>query len=190
MTKGAEVESRKAPAPPFAGEELWETSMPVENATSYPPIWTQPPVIAQSAVILRSFERIVGRTLIATSGDDAANARALFEAPFAVLAHGTEADPIFSYGNATALRLWDMSFDAFTRMPSRMSAEPMLREERQLLLERAARQGFIDDYAGVRISSAGARFRIEDVILWSLIDEAGVTQGQAAYVPRWTLIQD
>jgi hypothetical protein len=150
------------------------------------PVWTRPRVVAQSALILRSFHAKVGRAMLPSSGDDLADARALFEARFAVLAHGTQDDPIFFYGNATALRLWDMSFEDFTRMPSRLSAEPMLREERQSLLERAARQGYIDDYRGVRISSGGARFRIENVILWTLADDDGVSHGQAAFVPEWT----
>jgi hypothetical protein len=149
-------------------------------------MWTRPHVIAQSALILWSFQATVGRALLSSSGDDLVDARALFEAPVAVLAHGTQDDPIFFYGNATALRLWDMSFEDFTRMPSRLSAEPMLREERQGLLERAARQGYIDDYRGVRISSGGARFRIENVILWTLADGAGVSHGQAAFIPEWT----
>ena len=64
-----------------------------------------------------------------------------------------------------------------------MSAEPLPREERPQLLERAARRGFIDDYAGIRISSTGARFRIQHVILRTLKDEAGASLGQSAYVP-------
>jgi hypothetical protein len=149
-------------------------------------IWTRPDVVAASALIVRSFERLVGRALAPATGDPVADARALFEAPFAVLAHGVQPDPVLFYGNETALRLWDMSFDAFTRMPSRLTAEPMLREERQRLLETAARKGFIDDYAGVRISSSGARFVIRDVILWTLQDEAGAPHGQAAFIPAWT----
>jgi hypothetical protein len=150
------------------------------------PLWARPQVVAQSALILRSFQARVGRALLPSNGDDLADARALYEAPFAVLAHGTQDDPIFFYGNATALRLWDMSFEDFTRMPSRLSAEPMLREDRQSLLETAARLGYIDDYRGVRISSSGARFRIENVILWTLADDVGVSHGQAAFIPEWT----
>lgn len=150
------------------------------------PVWARPQTIADSALILRSFQSVVGRPLLPASGDAGADAQGLFEAPFAVLAHGTQEDPVFFYGNATALRLWDMNFADFTRMPSRLSAEPMLREERQSLLERAARQGFIDDYRGVRISSGGTRFWIENVILWTLRDENGATRGQAAFVPDWT----
>ncbi|MDB5644260.1 MAG: hypothetical protein JWN07_3577 [Hyphomicrobiales bacterium] len=147
-----------------------------------------PTVVADSALILKSFHAVVGRPLLPATGDARADSRALFDAPFAVLAHGTQDDPVFFYGNACALRLFEMDFTAFTRMPSRLSAEPMLREERQALLARAAQHGFIDDYAGIRISSTGARFRIENVILWTLTDEAGVTRGQAAYVPNWRVV--
>lgn len=65
-------------------------------------------------------------------------------------------------------------------MPSRLSAEAPLREERQALLERVSRRGFIDDYAGIRISARGTRFRIENAVVWNLIDAAGVRHGQAA----------
>ena len=148
-------------------------------------IWTRPPVTAASALILRSYERVVGRALLPASGDPAEDARALFEAPFAVLAHGAQDDPVLFYGNALALRLWSMSFEEFTRMPSRLTAEPMLREERQRLLAAAARKGFIDDYTGVRIASDGRRFMIRDVTLWTLTDGDGAGRGQAARVPVW-----
>lgn len=65
-------------------------------------------------------------------------------------------------------------------MPSRLSAEAPLREERAALLERVSRHGFIDDYAGIRISARGTRFRIENAVVWNLIDGAGVCHGQAA----------
>lgn len=146
-------------------------------------VWERSQVVARSRLILRSFHRVVGRALLPEGGDDGAMSRALFHAPFAVLAHGVEADPILFYGNAAALGLWEMDFDGFTKMPSRLTAEPVLREERQRLLERAGRKGYIDDYAGVRVSSRGARFRIESVILWNLLDEAGTVHGQAAFIP-------
>ena len=69
--------------------------------------------------------------------------------------HGTEPDPVFFYGNRLALELFGMDFAAFTRLPSRFSAEPLLREERALLLERVTRDGFIDDYSGIRIAACG-----------------------------------
>lgn len=151
-------------------------------------IWERPAVIAHAALILHSFEAVVGRALLPSSGDERQDAQALFAAPFAVLAHGTQDDPILFYGNAMALQVFEMHFDDFTRMPSRLTAEPLLREERQHLMQRAARRGYIDDYAGVRISSTGQRFRIENVILWTLKDDSGATCGQAACIPSWVMV--
>ena len=73
----------------------------------------------------------------------------------------------------------------FTRLPSRYSAEPLAREERARLLERVSRDGFIDDYAGVRISASGKRFRIERAVVWDLVDPAGGHHDQAATFSHW-----
>ena len=43
-----------------------------------------------------------------------------------------------------------------------------------------AAQGFIRDYAGVRIAASGRRFRIDDAVVWNLVDADGVRHGQAA----------
>jgi len=61
----------------------------------------------------------------------------------------------------------------------------MHRDERQQLLDRTRAQGFVDDYAGIRISATGKRFRIEQAIVWNLLDEAGSYCGQAATFDRW-----
>lgn len=148
-------------------------------------IWRRPDVVDHSARLIASLRTCVGRDLIAPSTYDLQNAKALFEAPFALLSHGVQADPILNYGNKIALDLWEMNFQAFTQMPSRLTAEPMLREERQRLLETAARKGYIDDYSGIRISARGTRFRISNVILWSVTDGQGTKYGQAAMFDLW-----
>ena len=61
----------------------------------------------------------------------------------------------------------------------------MERQERARQLERVRRDGFIDDYAGVRISATGKRFRIEQAVVWNLIDGNGEIHGQAATFDRW-----
>ena len=53
------------------------------------------------------------------------------------------------------------------------------------MLERVSRDGFIDDYAGVRISASGKRFRIERAVVWNLVDPAGGHHGQAATFSHW-----
>ncbi len=141
---------------------------------------------ARIRLIAESFARLLRRPLV--QGLDVVEA--LWSAPGAIVAHGTEADPVFFFGNRTALRLFELSFEDFTRLPSRLSAEPLLREERAALLERVTRDGFIEDYAGVRISAKGARFRIERAVVWNLIDSAGMVRGQAAAFDRWTPIDD
>jgi hypothetical protein len=123
--------------------------------------------------------------LIDTIDDPAA---ALWAAPRAIVAHGTEPDPIFFYGNATALALFELPFAQFTQLPSRLSAEPVHRDERARLLDRVARDNFIDDYAGIRISSTGRRFRIEQATVWNLIHAAGAIHGQAATFDCWTML--
>ena len=115
-------------------------------------------------------------------------ARQLFEAPFVVVSHGTQPDPIFNYGNQTALRLWELDWPQFTQLPSRCSAEPLAQADRDRLLQQAKAQGFINNYAGVRISSTGKRFRIQNVILWDVLDEAGTCCGQAATFDRWEML--
>lgn len=135
------------------------------------------------ALIADSHARLTGRPLVSAEGDVA---EALWSAPRAIVAHGTEADPVFFFGNLMALDRFEIDADAFAAMPSRLSAEAMLRDERQALLDRVARDGFIDDYAGVRISATGRRFRIEAATVWNLVDAAGRLHGQAATFDRWT----
>ena len=137
-------------------------------------------------LLLDSFARLLGRELISRQGSAEAQAERLFQAPFVVVAHGTEADPLLNYGNAAALALWEMDLATLTRTPSRLTAEPVHRDERARLLERTRRDGYVDDYAGIRISSTGRRFQIEQAIVWNLVDAAGIHHGQAATFDRWT----
>jgi len=133
------------------------------------------------ALIAESFQRLTGQKLIDSDGD-------LWTAPRAILAHGTEPDPVFFYGNALALSLFEMTPEQFAQLPSRLSAEPVHRDERARLLDRVTRDGYIDDYAGIRVSATGRRFRIEQAVVWNVIDAEGTIHGQAATFDRWTML--
>ena len=152
---------------------------------------TNPPAATDDALqrlrlVVSSYQRLTGRQLIEPSH---ANLwQACWTAPRVIVAHGMEADPIFFYGNELALGCFELDFAAFTRLPSRYSAEPLLREERDALLTRVRDHGFIDDYAGVRISASGRRFRIEQATVWNLLDENGERHGQAATFERWAAL--
>lgn len=141
---------------------------------------------ARVALIAQSFARLTGRDLVPRG---AAVADTLWRLPAVVLAHGTGADPCFFYANRAALDRFALSGARLIAMPSRLSAEAPERGERARLLAAVAAQGFIDDYAGVRIAASGARFRIEQATVWNLVDAAGAHRGQAATFARWTELQ-
>lgn len=137
-------------------------------------------------LMISSYHRWTGKYLVQQeqSGEDIY--RALFKAPYGVVSHNTEDDPIFNYGNQTALRLFEMDWSEFTNLASRKSAEPVNRAERERLIAHVTKHGFIDDYRGVRISSTGKRFMLEDATVWNITDERGVYYGQAAVFYRWS----
>jgi len=137
------------------------------------------------ALLQSSYRHWTGKTLFDPGLTDHAAVAWLERAGFALVSHDTQADPVFNYANATALELFGMSWDEFTALHSRYSAEAMEREERASLLAQVARNGYIDAYAGVRIAKSGARFRVRNATVWNLLDESGAYYGQAAMLPEW-----
>ena len=151
-------------------------------------IWQKPSVIAQTQLIVRSLDHWTGRALLPGLFNPLGLAKNIFEAPFVLVSHGTEADPVLNYGNAAALKLWEMSWEELMRTPSRLTAEAPNREERARLLATVTKDGFIDDYSGIRISKTGLRFRIAQATVWNLLDERGKYAGQAATFSRWEFL--
>ena len=117
-----------------------------------------------------------------------ADAQAAYHAPFALLSHGTENDPIIHYANLTAQRLFDMSWPEITQLPSRLSAESVEQHERSALLQRVTNHGYIDDYSGIRMAKSGQRFLIQRATVWNLRDADGQNQGQAAMFADWQML--
>ena len=140
---------------------------------------------ARLPLIAQSYSRLTGRSLVASADDIA---QTLWNAPLAIVAHGIQADPVFFFGNHQALALFERAPQDFITLPSRLSAEPDLRSERAALMARVTRDGFIDDYSGVRISATGRRFRIRKATVWNLDDDAGTRHGQAAAFGGWTFL--
>lgn len=129
-----------------------------------------------------SFEQLTGRPLVANGGD-------LWSAPNAIVAHDTSDPPRFFYGNAIALELFRMDAGKFIGLPSYMSAEPALREERAAMLAQLEADDVVTGYHGIRIAADGSRFRIEDAVIWNIIDERGKRHGQAATFDKWTPVE-
>lgn len=145
-------------------------------------------LVGHVKLLCRSFRLLTGRDLISRGSLDQETARQIFHAPFVVLSHNTDTDPILTYCNLTGLTLFDLSWEEMIVTPSRYTAEAMERGERARLLERVASQGFIDDYAGIRISGNGRRFRIEQATVWNLVTGKGGIKGQAATFAHWTFL--
>ena len=115
--------------------------------------------LAEHIDLLRhSLRALTGRDLVVGDLSPEQAARRIYRARFAVLYDDTAPDPILTYANRCALELFDLTWDQLVQMPSRLTAEALDREERARLLARVAAQGYIDDYAGVRVSRSGRRF--------------------------------
>lgn len=145
--------------------------------------------VKHASLLCRSYERFTGKPLLTCTVDPNERITKLFDAPFALVSHGTEEDPIFNFGNQTALELFELTWPQFIAMPSRLSAEPVNREERQRLLDQVTTYGYIDNYKGVRISSTGRKFIIESATVWNIVDELDLYHGQAAVFYKWFYLQ-
>ena len=145
----------------------------------------QDALLWHSQRILECYRILTGENLLSVEGESNVAAQALYAAPFVVVAHGTEVDPVLFYGNEAALRLWEMEWSEFTRTPSRLTAEAPEREERARLLAQVSAHGFIRNYSGIRISRTGVRFRIRHATVWNLFEADGSPCGQAATFAHW-----
>ena len=146
-------------------------------------------------LLRRSYKKHFGQDLIgirsgfiSPNSDEVTIAKAIYYAPFVVVSHDTSPDPIFTYGNKTALDLFEMTWEEFTAFPSRQSAEPPNQEERARLLQAVSTQGFIQNYSGKRIAKSGKKFVIEQVTVWNLTDDQSHYCGQAAVYSHWTYL--
>lgn len=143
-------------------------------------------VIAHSRLLFDAYKKETGKKLIEESfSSDEELAEMMYHAPFAILSHDAQDDPVFNYANETAQRLWEMSWQDFTKLPSRFSAEPVKEKERNAMLEGVREKGFITGYSGIRISRSGKRFTIKNATLWNIHDEVNVYYGQAVVFYNW-----
>ncbi len=154
--------------------------------------WSDPPWLAEAALevvswIVRGHHQAFGSPLLAGLPPDnpRLTAQEVFAADRVVLAHDGGTDPRLIYANARALRLWLRGWDEMIGLPSRLTAEPTERQERSEALERALRRDALRGYEGVRVDSAGGRFRIVGARLWTLRDGQGAVRGQAATFSDW-----
>jgi PAS domain-containing protein len=137
------------------------------------------------AMMSDSYRMLLGKGLITENHTHGTLAKALFYASFVVVSHNTAADPVFNYANLKALELFGFSWEEFTQLPSRLSAEPIHQFERDKLLAEVTLKGYLDSYQGIRITKTGRRFLIKNAVVWNLIDDERCYAGQAAKFGEW-----
>lgn len=152
-------------------------------------IWQQEKIVNWCQLILNSYEQLLGKQLIPRNGDILEEAKTIYFAPFVVVSHGTETPPIFNYANLTAQNLWEMNWEQIIQLPSRESAIPDAREVREKMLQEVKKNGFIENYEGIRVTKTGKQFFVKNVIVWNLIDSNNNYCGQAATFPKWTFLK-
>jgi hypothetical protein len=136
-------------------------------------------------LLTSSYRRLSGENLV-PPGNGAAW---LYEqAPFAVLAHDGQADPLFVYANQAAQACFEYGWHEIVGLPSRLSALPDARASRQRALDEVARNGISFGYRGRRVAKSGRQFWIEDCTIWQLIAANGSVLGQAAKFPAPAII--
>jgi len=94
--------------------------------------------------------------------------------------------PVFNYGNFATLAQFRMTWDDFTCLPSKYSAEMGSdREARVKLLQEVTDNGYVDETSGiVRVASDGTRFFVPRYIVWNTYDDDGNYYGQACIFDR------
>jgi hypothetical protein len=142
---------------------------------------------AHVALLLDSYQQLLNQPLLETVAGLPLGQQ-VFEAGFALLSHNADGDPLFNYGNRTALDLFELSWQELIGMPSRFSAEPVNRRERERLLAEVGSKGFIANYSGVRIAKSGKRFLIQQAVVWNVHDNQRNYYGQAACFSDWILL--
>lgn len=142
----------------------------------------------QTRLMLSSYRRWTGNTLWPEDKADDILVKEVFNASFVLCSAGPESDPVLNYGNAQALKLWEMDWKTLTSTPGRHTAEAPERGAREQFLRTVKEKGYIDNYSGIRVSSTGRRFEIKNATVWNLLDSQGRYAGQAATFHAWRFL--
>ncbi len=126
-------------------------------------------------LILDSYQHWSSKKLIEGGAEE------LFYSPIIVVSHNADPEPLLQYANKAALELWELTAEELIKIPSRETAELEARAERLKLLQEVSKNGYSNNYSGIRISKTGKRFQIKNATVWNLLEE----QGQAACFSDW-----
>ena len=102
------------------------------------------------------------------------------ECSFPIASH--DLNGFFNYLNKAALLLFKVTLDQVIGQPTTMTAPESEQKERNQLLNQVNSHGFIDNYKGIRVTSDGELFQIEDATIWNVVDKNSYKMGQAVII--------
>lgn len=143
--------------------------------------WDTPELRQWIAWLCASYRRTTGGDLV--PADDP---QALYDSEAVVVSHRCAEDPWFVYANRAAQRVWGYAWDEFIGLPSRLSAPSEGRAARQVQIRDGLVHGVMRLRDAIRIRADGRRFRVDEILLWNVSDDAGLVVGQAATYTRFT----
>ena len=102
------------------------------------------------------------------------------ECLFPIASHDTNG--FFNYLNKAALSLFKVTKDQVIGRSTTMTAPKSEQKQRNELLNQVNSHGFIDNYKGIRVTSDGELFQIEDATIWNVVDKNSHKMGQAVII--------
>lgn len=129
---------------------LWYSDVMVEHASH----------LIKSHFLLTGGQELVPMKVLVNDPTEAAKLL-FFHPDKVVVSHGTQNSPegpVFNYANSAAMKRWGASWEEFTTMHSKYSAEAVEQSERAEFLRRVLADGVVDDYSGIRIALDKRRY--------------------------------
>src|SRR6476659_4618299 len=85
-------------------------------------IWMNPDTVKHCKLIEKNYKFWTGKELFEGRLNELELSEKMYNAPFVILSHGIQADPIYNYVNLKAQQLWEYTWDEMIKLPSRRSA--------------------------------------------------------------------
>jgi hypothetical protein len=151
-------------------------------------VWMKADVIKHCKLIEKNYKFWTGKELFEAKLTESELSEKMYHAPFVVLSHGTQADPIYNYVNLKAQELWEFTWDEMIKLPSRRSAGTNETAERLELIREGQEKGITFTEKALRESRSGKKFYIKNVVLFNLLGEGGEYAGQCAIYNDWEFV--
>lgn len=135
-----------------------------------------------------SLERFTGTSLLKVMNVDTMDA-IHDNTRYAVLSHGNQTDPIYNYFNKAALLQFEYPEEEIYLLPSRYSAPPALRQDRDEKISSAVQQNVQFIPSAIRQGKSGKQFELINVTLWNVYNERNERVGQSAVFDRNLIVE-